>query len=87
MGGSCSAPCTAVDYEMGDFEETAAEIVCHDCGGNHLARHCKKRGIPERWQTTPTTVDANWGGASGNWRCQYCTAGWTRTRNHIPPAP
>ena len=101
MGGSCSAPCTAVvepelDFEYGchhcgslehyagDCEDAPSpSVYCHQCGGNHLARHCDQRGTPEVWQTAPRTVEANWGGASGNWKCQRCTAMWVRTRNRI----
>ena len=103
MGGSCSAPCTAVvepklDYENGCYHRGSLvhnacdcedapwpSVGCHQCGGNHLARHCDQRGTPERWQTIPTIVNANWGGAPGSWQCQHCTAGWVKTRNHIAP--
>ena len=61
-------------------------MVCHQCGGPHPAWRCPERGVPEFWQTTPTSVEANWGGPSGEWRCQHCNANWVRTRDHTPPA-
>ena len=100
MGGSCSA-CVEVGeldfengcYHCGSLQHYARDcpdaprpsVVCHQCGDNHLARHCPDRGVPERWQATVTTVDATWGGADGRHRCELCTAEWVRTRNHIPP--
>ena len=66
--------------------DAAWPMVCHQCGGPHPAWRCPERGEPEFWQTTPTSVEANWGGPSGEWRCQHCNANWVRTRDHTPPA-
>ena len=80
-------------YHCGSLEHYARDcqdaprpsVVCHQCGGDHLARHCSERGTPERWQTAPVTVEANWGGSSGRYQCEHCTAQWVRTRNRIAP--
>ena len=72
-----AAPVAAADWQP---------MVCHQCGGPHPAWRCPERGVPELWQTTPTSVEANWGGPSGEWRCQHCNANWVRTREHTPPA-
>ena len=61
-------------------------VDCHQCGGPHPAWRCPDRGVPEVWQTIPTSVEANWGGYDGRWTCQHCNAGWTKLRERTPPA-
>ena len=93
MGSFCSTPVSEpveLDFEQGCYhcgapdhhwrecrEADSPHMICHDCGGDHLARLCPYRGTPELWQTV-ATVESNehWWDVDGKWACKRRTAGW-----------